>query len=144
LIAGGVRQRACPSHPPFPSWPLAWRFRLGPAQAPSATLSSAHWTHQDSGPGPGNTSPDISYSKSVAEPHSRMAPMSGLWRTARYLVFCAWKWGVWTGMEEQILAGKPVHGVPSRFAGAVLLSPHFQGFSSARGSAVLRAMRNGG
>ena len=66
-----------------------------------------------------------------AQPHVGRVPMSGLWRTARYLVFVGGN-GVygseWRGM---VLPEGLFTVFPSRFAGAVRLSPHFQRFSNA-------------
>ena len=67
-----------------------------------------------------------------AQPHLGRVPMSGLWRTARYLVYTGGNGADGPEWRGRVLTEGPFTVFPSRFAGAVLLGPHFQGFSSAR------------
>ena len=57
--------------------------------------------------------------------------MSGLWRTARYLVLAGGNGAYGPEWRGKFLPESLFTVFPSRFAGAVRLSPHFQGFSSA-------------
>jgi hypothetical protein len=89
-------------------------------------------------------SPDISYSNTVS------AATLGSGAHVRALEdraipgFYGWKWGVWTGMEGQVLAGKPVHGVPVSICRRGPFRPAFPGFFECPRSAVMMAMRNAG
>jgi hypothetical protein len=58
--------------------------------------------------------------------------MSGLWKTARYLVGTGGNEAYGPEWRGKFLPESLFTVFPSRFAGAVLSSPHFQGFSSAR------------
>jgi hypothetical protein len=58
--------------------------------------------------------------------------MSGLWRTAQYLVFTGGNGAYEPEWRGKFLPENLFTVFLSRFAGAVPLSPHFQGFSSAR------------
>jgi hypothetical protein len=59
-------------------------------------------------------------------------PMSGLWRTARYLVFAGGTAADGPEWRGKFLPESLFTVFPSRFAGAVRSSPRFQRFSSAR------------
>jgi hypothetical protein len=58
--------------------------------------------------------------------------MSELWKTARYLVFTGGNGAYGPEWSGKFLPECLFTLFPPRLAGAVRLSPHFQGFSSAR------------
>jgi hypothetical protein len=58
--------------------------------------------------------------------------MSGLWRTARYLIFTGGTGAYRPEWRGKFLQESLFTVFPSRSAGAVRLSPHFQRFSTAR------------
>jgi hypothetical protein len=55
-----------------------------------------------------------------------------------------WKWGVQTGMQGQVPAGKPVHGVPVSICRRGPFKPAFPGLFECPRSALIMAMRNAG
>jgi hypothetical protein len=89
-------------------------------------------------------SPDISYSNTV----SATTPGSGAHVRAleeRAIPgVCGWKWGVSTGMEGQVLGGRPVHGVPVSIGRRGPFKPAFPAFVDRPRSAVTMGMRNAG
>ena len=68
----------------------------------------------------------------AAQPHSGRVPMSGLWRTARCLVLAGGNGADGPEWRGRFLPESLFTVFPSRCAGAVRSSPHFQRFSSAR------------
>jgi hypothetical protein len=58
--------------------------------------------------------------------------MSGLWKTARYLAFAGGNAAYGPEWRGKFLPESLFTVFPSRFAGVVFVSPHFQRFSSAR------------
>ena len=90
-------------------------------------------------------SPDISYSNPVsAATLGSCTHVRALEDRAILGFFTGGKWGVRIGMEEQVPAVKPVHGVPLLIRRRGPLKPAFPAFPECPRSVVTMGMRNAG